>query len=322
MTKIAILDGYTLNPGDLSWEVLKSFGEVTVYDRTPADQVLSRADGCEMVLTNKTPLSRSTLIALPSLKYIGVLATGYDVVDVAAARELGITVTNTPAYGTRSVAQMVFAHLLEICHHVGAHNEAVKEGEWSRRSDYSFWNYPLIELAGKTMGIIGLGRIGQAVAQIALAFGMKVVAVNPDPVPNVHPDIRLTELDDLLHQSDVISLHCPLTEITQGMINKKSLSRMKEGVILINTSRGHLMVEEDLATALKSGKVAAAGLDVLQTEPPPDNHPLFDLPNCFITPHIAWAPIESRIRLMNIAVENIRAFIEGKPLNVVNSIRI
>jgi glycerate dehydrogenase len=318
MNKIVILDGYTLNPGDLSWEELKAFGDVTVHDRTRPDQVLARASDCTILMTNKTILSGETLRSLPSVKYIGVLATGYNVMDIAVARELGITVTNIPAYGTFSVAQMVFAHLLEICHHAGAHNEAVKAGDWSRSGDFCFWNYPLIELSGKTLGIIGLGRIGQAVARIALAFGMEVIA--SDPVANKEDEnqIRMTGIGELLEQSDVISLHCPLTEETRGIINRQTLSQMKDGVILINTARGQLIVEEDLAKALASGKVAAAGLDVLQTEPPPDNHPLLALPNCHITPHIAWAPKEARSRLMAFAVENIRSFLEGKPINVVN----
>jgi len=318
MPKIVILDGYTLNPGDLSWEAMKLLGDLTVYDRTPPDQVVSRAAGCAIVLTNKTRLNRETLRAMPSLKYIGVLATGYNVVDTEAARELGITVTNIPAYGTRSVAQMVFAHLLEICHHVGAHNEAVKRGDWTRSGDFCFWKYPLIELDGKTMGIVGLGRIGHAVAQIARAFGMQVIATDPGLQQAFAGDIRLVELNELLAQSDVISLHCPLSDSTEGIINRQTLSRMKSGVILINTSRGPLVVEEDLVEALKSGKVAAAGLDVLQTEPPREDHPLFSLPNCHITPHIAWAPIEARSRLMEIAAGNIRSFLGGEPVNVVN----
>jgi glycerate dehydrogenase len=317
--KIVVLDGYTLNPGDLSWDALQLLGEVTVYDRTPPDQVVARAAGCDVILTNKTPLTGETLRSLPALKYIGVLATGYNVVDVQAARELSIVVTNIPSYGTRSVAQMAFAHLLEICHHVGAHNEAVQNGEWTRSSDFCFWNYPLIELADKTIGIIGMGRIGREVAGIAWAFGMKVIAMDPDPKPElVDENFRFAALDELLEQSDVISLHCPLVEATKGIVNRETISRMKDGVILINTSRGQLIVEEDLAEALKSGKIAAAGLDVLQTEPPPAGHPLLNLPNCIITPHIAWAPREARIRLMGIAIDNLRSYQEGNPVNVVS----
>jgi len=317
--KIAVLDGYTLNPGDLGWDELDSFGEVTIHDRTPPDQVISRGAGCDILLTNKTALSGDTLRALPALRYIGVLATGYNVVDIRTARELGIVVTNIPSYGTQSVAQMAFAHLLEICHHIGAHSEAVKQGEWSKNGDFCFWNYPLIELADKTIGIIGMGRIGREVAGIARAFGMKIIATDPDPKPElINENLRYATLDELLEQSDVISLHCPLVESTKGIINRKTISRMKDGVILINTSRGQLIVEEDLAEALKSGKIAAAGLDVLQTEPPPDNHPLLNLPNCTVTPHIAWAPREARIRLMKIAVDNLRAFLDGNPVNVVS----
>jgi glycerate dehydrogenase len=318
MNKIVILDGYTLNPGDLSWEGLVALGEVTYYDRTPADQVVERATGAMIILTNKTPLTRESMKQLESLKYIGVLATGYNVVDVAAARELGIVVTNVPVYGTRSVAQLVFAHLLEICHHVGAHNEAVKEGEWSRSPDFSFWKYPLIELDGKTMGIIGYGRIGKAVARIAQAFGMNVLALDPDPKAERDSEsLRFVRLDELLRESDVISLHVPLVKETEGMIHRGTIAQMKDGVILINTSRGQLIVEEDLAEALQSGKVAAAGLDVLQKEPPDEDHPLLSIPNCFITPHIAWAPREARIRLMEVAVDNLRAFLEGNPVNMV-----
>ncbi|MFH0761338.1 MAG: D-2-hydroxyacid dehydrogenase [Bacteroidota bacterium] len=317
--KIVVLDGFTLNPGDLSWDELDSFGEVTIYDRTPPDQIILRAAGCEIVLTNKTPLKGDTIRALPYLKYIGVLATGYNVVDIQTARENGIVVTNIPAYGTQSVAQMVFAHLLEICHHVWAHNEAVKKGGWTKSGDFCFWNYPLIELADKTLGIIGMGRIGREVAGIARAFGMKIIAMDPDPKAElVNEDFRFAGLDEVLEKSDVISLHCPLVEDTKGIINQETISGMKDGVILINTSRGQLIVEEDLAEALKSGKIAAAGLDVLQTEPPPDDHPLLKLPNCIITPHIAWAPREARIRLMQIAIENLRSFLDGNPVNVVS----
>ena len=317
--KIAVLDGYTVNPGDLTWDELSAFGEVSLYDRTPSDQIITRADGCEIIFTNKTPLTADTIALLPSLRYIGVLATGYNVVDIRAAREAGIAVTNIPAYGTQSVAQMVFAHLLGICQQVSAHNEAVKNGEWSKKVDFCFWNYPLIELAGKTMGVIGFGRIGQAVSRIAQAMDMIVIATDPSPkaVPK-EMNVRVTSLNDLLRQSDVISLHCPLAENTEGIINRETLSMMKNGVILINTSRGQLIVEDDLVEALKSGKVSAAGLDVLQTEPPPEDHPLLSLPNCIITPHIAWAPREARLRLMSIAYENLRSFLAGVPVNVVN----
>jgi glycerate dehydrogenase len=319
MVRIVILDGYTLNPGDLTWKSMKSLGEVVVYDRTPVDQIITRAQGFEIVLTNKTPLGRVTLQALPGLKYVGVLATGFNVVDVAAARELGIVVTNIPAYSTMSVVQLVFAHLLEICHHVGAHGEAVRQGDWSRSADFCFWNFPLMELSGKTMGIIGYGQIGRAVARIAQVFGMKVIAVSPHSKPEPESHIRMVDLDALLRESDVISLHSPLNDSTKGIINRETLARMKDGVILINTSRGPLIVEEDLAEALKSGKVAAAGLDVLGAEPPDAVNPLLSAPNCVITPHIAWATLEARNRLMSLAVENIRAYLGGKPVNVVNT---
>jgi glycerate dehydrogenase len=320
--KIVVLDGFTLNPGDLSWDGLNALGEVTLYDRTPVDQVIARATGHQIVLTNKTPLSRDTIRSLPSVKYIGVLATGYNVVDTEAAGGMGIVVTNIPAYSTRSVAQMVFAHLLEICHHVGAHDTAVKRGDWSGGVDFCFWNYPLVELEGKTMGIIGMGRIGQAVAGIARAMGMNIIATTPHPKAEMADgNFQYAGLDELLEKSDVISLHCPVTDATKGIINRQSIAGMKDGVILINTSRGQLIVEEDLAEALKSGKIAAAGLDVMQMEPPPAGNPLLSLPNCIITPHIAWAPREARIRLMKLTVENLRSYLAGKPVNVVSPIQ-
>lgn len=317
--RIIVLDGYTLNPGDLSWDELHAIGEVTIYDRTPPNQVIPRAAGCEVILTNKTILNRDTISRLPEVKYIGVLATGYNVVDVKAAAEAGILVTNIPAYSTRSVAQMVFAHLLEICHHAGAHDQAVKKGDWTGSRDFCFWNYPLIELSGKTMGIIGMGRIGQAVAAIARAMGMNIIGMNSTAKQDVtDPGFRFASLDELLAYSDVISLHCPVTEATTGLINRKTIASMKDGVILINTSRGQLIVEEDLAEALRSGKIYAAGLDVLQSEPPKADNPLINLPNCIITPHIAWAPKEARIRLMALTVGNLRAWLAGNPVNVVS----
>ena len=256
---------------------------------------------------------------MPNVKYIGVLATGYNIVDIEAAKELGITVTNIPTYGTDSVAQMVFAHLLEICHHVAAHSDAVKNGEWTNNVDWCFWKYPLIELAGKTMGIIGYGRIGQAVGRVAQAFGMKVLANDKYPNKDLESDtLKYVELDELLANSDVISLHCPLFEENKGMINKDSIAKMKDGVIIINTSRGPLIVEDDLAEALNSGKVYAAGLDVVSTEPIKADNPLLKAKNIFLTPHIAWAPKESRQRLMDIAVNNLKQFLEGSPVNVVN----
>ncbi len=317
--KLVVLDGYTLNPGDLSWEELEKLGDLTVYERTPEDKIVERIGDAEIVFTNKTPLSRKVLSKAPNLKYIGVLATGYNIVDVKAAKEKGIVVTNIPTYGTDSVAQMVFAHLLEICHHVAAHSEAVKNGEWTSNPDWCFWKYPLIELSCKTMGIIGFGRIGQAVGRIAQAFGMKVLAYDKYQKKDLESDtLKYVELDELLANSDVISLHCPLFEDNIGMINKNTISRMKDGVIIINTSRGPLIVEEDLAEALNSGKVYAAGLDVVSTEPIKADNPLLKAKNIFLTPHIAWAPKESRQRLMDIAVNNLKQFLEGSPVNVVN----
>ncbi len=311
--KIVILDGYTENPGDLSWDGFRALGELTVYDYTAPEEILARIGDAEIVYTNKTPLTRETIFAAPALRYIGVLATGYNVVDVAAAKEKGIPVTNIPTYGTTAVAQYVFALLLSICHHVEHHNGAVQEGRWTRGRDFCFWDYPLIELAGKTMGIIGYGRIGRATAKIARAFGMEVVAYDA-----FAQDEAIVPLDELLARSDVISLHCPLFPETKGMINRESIAKMKDGVILINTSRGPLVVEEDLREALVSGKVYAAAVDVVSTEPIRMENPLLGLPNCLITPHIAWAPKESRKRLMDIAVANLAEYLAGKPVNVVN----
>lgn len=310
--KIVVLDGYTLNPGDLSWKGFEKYGDITVYDRTPKDQVISRIGDASVVLTNKTPITKEIFDGCPNMKYIGVLATGYNVVDVAEAKSRGVIVTNIPTYGTDSVAQFVFALLLEICHNVGEHSESVKDGEWSGSADFCYWHKPLIELAGKTMGIIGYGRIGRRVAEISKAFGMKVLAY----------DITMAEdcvdLETVLRRSDVISLHCPLFKDNVGLINKETIKLMKDNVIIINTSRGPLINEKDLADALNSGKVYAAAVDVLSTEPPKADNPLLSAKNCYITPHIAWAPKEARIRLMNIAVENLGAFVEGKPINVVS----
>lgn len=319
--KIVVLDGYTENPGDLSWEGLERLGELKVYDRTPFDEatILERIGDAEAVYTNKTPLSRAVIEASPALCFIGVLATGYNVVDVAAAKEKGIPVCNIPTYGTDAVGQFAIAMLLEICHHIGHHSGAVHEGKWASCADWCFWDYPLIELAGKTMGIIGFGRIGQRTAQIAQALGMNVLAYDSYQNPNlVSNTCRYTDLDELLALSDVISLHCPLFPETQGIINKANIEKMKDGVILINTSRGPLVVEEDLAEALRSGKVAAAGVDVVSTEPIKPDNVLLSAPNCLITPHIAWAPKESRARLMDCAVKNLEAFVAGNPVNVVN----
>ncbi|WP_338473044.1 D-2-hydroxyacid dehydrogenase [Niallia sp. XMNu-256] len=317
---ICVLDGYTLNPGDLSWSELKQLGKTDIYDRTPLELIFERAANAEIVLTNKTPLSKATLDRLPKLKYIGVLATGYDVVDIQAAKERGIVVTNIPNYGTASVSQMVFALLLEHCHHVQHHSDAVMEGQWGKNSDWCFWNYPLIELAGKTMGIVGLGRIGLQTARIASAFGMEVLAYSRHQREMDLPGFKWADnLNELMRLSDVVSLHCPLTPETEGMINSGNLSMMKRTSILINTSRGKLVNNNDLAEALNAGVIGGAGLDVLAVEPPEETNPLLQAKNCIITPHIAWATKEARNRLFDIAVDNIKAFIAKIPKNVVSS---
>lgn len=316
--KIVVLDGYRENPGDLSWAGLEALGDLTVYDRTPAGEVSRRVRDAEIVITNKTPVTKANIEDCKNIKYIGVLATGYNVVDVDAARERGIPVTNIPTYGTMAVAQTAIALLLEICHHVGAHNDAVQQGAWSSDPDWCFWNYPLIELADKTMGVIGFGRIGQATGRIAAAMGMKVIAHDEYPNDAGRGIAEYVPLDELLANSDVIALHCPLFPSTEGIINSNSIAKMKDGVIIINNSRGQLIVEQDLRDALESGKVYAAGLDVVSSEPIRPDNPLLGARNCLITPHMSWAPKESRARLMDIAVENLRAFIDGKPQNVVN----
>jgi glycerate dehydrogenase len=316
--KIVILDGYTENPGDLSWEGFEKLGDLTVYDRTSEDLIEERIKGAEIVLTNKTPLKRD-VIEKSSMKYIGVLATGFNVVDVVAAKEKGIAVTNIPTYGTAAVAQFAIALLLEMCHHVGHHNAEVQKGRWSESLDFCFWDYPLIELEGKTMGIIGFGRIGQATAKIAIALGMKVLAYDEYVNKDLETDsIKYVSLDELLANSDAISLHAPLTATTEGVINKNNIAKMKEGVLIINTSRGPLIVEEDLKDALNSGKVGAAAVDVVSVEPIKKDNPLLGVKNCIITPHIAWATKEARGRLMDIAVNNLTSFLSGKPINVVN----
>ena len=317
--KIVILDGYTENPGDLSWEGFEQLGELTVYDRTSltdAEEAIARIGEAEVVLTNKTPLTRDILSACPSVRYIGLLATGYNVVDIVAAKEKEITVCNIPTYGTSAVAQMVFALLLEICHHVGEHSQAVLNGDWTNCADFCFWNYPLIELMDKCIGIIGFGRIGQNTAQIAQAFGMKVLAYDEHVIEEAKGLGEYVSLDELLSQSDVISLHCPLLPSTAGIINKDNIAKMKDSAIIINTSRGPLIVEQDLADALNAGKVYAAAVDVVSTEPIKADNPLLKAKNCIITPHIAWAPKESRKRLMDIAVDNLKAFLDGKPVNI------
>jgi glycerate dehydrogenase len=317
--KIVVLDGYTLNPGDLSWDELKKIGDVKVYDRTPADKIAERIGNAEAVFTNKTPLTAEVFDVLPALKFVGVLATGYNVVDIESARQKGITVCNIPSYGTAAVAQFTFALLLELCHHVWPHSEEVKKGSWSSCPDFCFWNYPLIELAGKTMGIIGFGKIGQTTANIAISLGMKILAYDSEKHCELENDIiRYAGFDELLAGSDVISLHCPLFDSTKGIINKRTISIMKDGVMIINTARGQLIVEADLADALNSGKVAGAAVDVVSTEPIISENPLLNAKNCIITPHIAWAPKESRERLMKIAVNNLKQFAAGNLVNVVN----
>jgi glycerate dehydrogenase len=317
--KIVVLDGYTLNPGDLSWHGLKTLGDLVVYDRTPTDKTIDRIGDAEIVFTNKTVIDQQVIDACSAMKFIGVLATGYNVVDVDAAKRSGIAVANIPTYGTTAVSQITIALLLEVCHHIGEHSSSVINGDWANCPDWCYWNSPLIELAGKTLGIIGFGRIGQGTAKIAQALGMKVLAYDSYEIEALKSDtLKYVSLNELLSNSDVISLHCPLFESTQGIINKKNIAKMKDGVIIINTSRGPLVVEEDLAQALNSGKVYAAGLDVVSSEPIKVDNPLLKAKNCIITPHIAWAPIESRSRLMAIAVDNLEKFLENVPVNIVN----
>lgn len=319
--KIVILDGYCLNPGDLNWSGFESLGEVTVYDRTPVDdveEILRRIGDSEIVLTNKTPITRTILDRRPGIRYVGLLSTGYNVVDTAAAREKGIPVCNIPGYGTAAVAQMAIALLLEICCKVGHHDRAVHEGRWSSCIDYCFWDGTLMELAGKTLGIIGYGSIGQATGEIAKALGMTVIATGSRPWGEGQRPAPYIPLEELLGRSDVVSLHCPLFPATKGIINRENIGKMKDGAILINTSRGPLIVEQDVADALNSGKLYAAGVDVAEAEPIPADSPLLTAKNCVITPHIAWAPLEARQRLMDIAVGNLRGFLAGAPENVVN----
>ena len=322
--KIVVLDGYTLNPGDISWEGLEQFGELKVndrisYDEKDEDLIVEAVGDAEIVFTNKTPMTRAAIQRMPNLKYIGVLATGYNVVDIETAKERGIVVTNIPTYGTASVGQFAIAMLLEICHHIGHHSKAVHEGKWESNPDWCFWDYPLIELAGKNMGIIGYGRIGQTTGRIAQALGMKVLAYDEYKNPELESETcKYVTLEELYKESDVIALHCPLFPSTEGIINKDTIAKMKDGVIILNNSRGPLIVEQDLADALNSGKVYAAGVDVASTEPIKGDNPLLQAKNCFITPHISWAPKESRQRLMDIAVESLAAYLENKPINVVN----
>ncbi|MDU5334412.1 D-2-hydroxyacid dehydrogenase [Enterococcus sp.] len=319
--KIVVLDGYALNPGDLSWQGFEKYGDVTIYDRTSftdKQEIISRIGEAEAILTNKTPIDEEVLAAAPNLKYIGVVATGYNVVDIEAAGKRGIPVTNIPAYGTDAVAQFSFALLLEIANQVGVHNESVHQGDWQRSDDFTYQKTPLMELQGKTMGLIGYGEIAQATAKIAHAFNMEVIYWNHRSKEPQAEWAQQVSIEELYQRSDVISLHVPQTADTEEMINRESIAKMKDGVILLNTARGGLLDEAAVATALNEGKIFAAGVDVVSSEPMAEDNPLLAAKNCFITPHIAWRPLETRERLMGIAVDNFAAFLEGKSKNVVN----
>lgn len=317
--KIVVLDSYALNPGDLSWDWLTALGECEIYDRTPAEKIFERCDGADIILTNKTPLNRDMLKKLHNLKYIALLSTGYNIVDCEYAKKLGIPVSNIPAYSTNAVAQLTFSLILEITNRVGLHSQSVKDGEWSACPDFCYWKTPLTELCGKTLGIVGFGQIGQAVADIAEAFKMNVIAVSGHETDQSNrKNFRWVDTDTLISTSDIISLHCPLTEKTTGLVNEEFLNKCKDGAIIINTSRGPVVDDKALANALNSGKISGAGLDVLTAEPPSAENPLLNAKNCFITPHIAWAAFETRERLMNILHENVLAYLNGTPQNVVN----
>jgi glycerate dehydrogenase len=317
--KIVVLDGYTLNPGDLSWDELKKFGEVVIHDRTPVDKVVERAAGAEIIFTNKTPVTEEAITRLSSLKFIGVLATGYNIVNTEAAKAKGIIVSNVPGYGTTSVVQLTFALLLELCQHVQRHSDSVMAGRWATSPDWCYWDFPLVELSGKTIGIVGFGRIGQQVGDVATAFGMNIIGNSRTQTDQSHrKNFRWATVQELLHNSDVVSIHCPLFPETKGLINKANLQLMKPSAFLLNTSRGPIIVDEDLADALNDDVIAGAGIDVLSAEPPPKDNALFRAKNCIITPHIAWATKEARIRLMQTTVSNLAAFLKGAPVNVVN----
>jgi glycerate dehydrogenase len=317
--KIVVLDGYTLNPGDLDWAGLEALGELKVYDRTAYGETAARCADADAILTNKAPLRKDVLEKLPSLKYIGVLATGYNIIDTETAKKKNVVVANVPGYGTASVVQMTFSLLLELCLHLQKHSDAVRSGRWSASPDFCFWDFPLIELAGKTMGIIGFGNIGEKVGDLATAFGMNLLGNRRNPTEQSHrKNFRWASVDEILEASDVLSLHCPLSPETEGFLNRQSLKKMKKSAFLINTSRGQLVVDEDLAEALNKDLIAGAGIDVLSVEPPPPDNPLLRAKNCIITPHIAWATKEARARLMNTAVNNLSAFIAGSPVHVVN----
>lgn len=313
--KIVVLDGYAANPGDLNWDGLKALGECTIYDRTAPEDVLERAKGAEAILTNKVAITADHMAALPDLKYIGVLATGYNIIDIAAAKERNIVVTNIPAYSTPSVAQMVFAHILNITNRVQHYTDEIREGKWTDSDDFCFWDTPLIELLGKKIGLIGLGQTGYNTARLAIGFGMKVWAYTSKSRLQLPPEIRKAELNQLFRECDIVSLHCPLTEATRNLVNAERLAMMKPTAIVINTARGPLVNEQDLAEALNSGKIYAAGVDVLSTEPPRADNPLLTARNCFITPHIAWATSAARERLQTIMLENIKVYLDGKPIN-------
>jgi len=316
--KIVVLDGYTLNPGDLEWDEISALGELKVYDRTNPGDIMERASGAEALFTNKVIITRETMANLAALKFIGVLATGYNVVDTEAAREAGIIVTNIPAYSTQSVAQLAFAHILNFARQVDLHARQVREGAWTGHRDFCFWSTPQTELTGKVLGIIGFGRIGQAIAKIGDAMGMEIIFQNHRKKENIPAYARQVSLEELLHNSDYISINCPLTSDNQGFINKETLDLMKPDAFLINTGRGPLINEQDLADALNSGKIGGAGLDVLSIEPAREGNPLLTAKNCYITPHIAWATKEARVRLMGIAASNLKSFMEGNPVNVVS----
>ena len=329
MRKGVVLDGYTANPGDLSWKPFEEFCEITVYDRTPDAEIVSRIGDAEIVFTNKTPLTRMTLASLPNLKYLGAMSTGYNVIDVEAAKEMGVTVTFVPEYATYATAQMTIAHLLELSNQVGRHNRIVHEGGWERSVDFCFTSGPLTELLQKTLGLVGYGKIAGRVAAIAQALGMEVLATSRSienrlasgELPSGHKDdigVKYVSFDELLRRSDVISFHCPLTPETQGLANRETISRMKNGAFLINTSRGPVLNENDVAEALRTGKLAGVAVDVLSTEPPSADNPLLTAPGCIITPHIAWAPKETRQRLLDTVYENLQAFLTGNPKNVVS----
>ena len=316
--KIVILDGHAVNPGDLSWDCFRTFGDVTVYERTDPSQTAQRLKDAEIVMTNKTPITAELLDTCPAIRLICVLATGYNVVDCAAARQRGIPVCNVPDYGTNAVAQFTFSLLLELCNRVGLHSDAVHNGEWTNCPDFCFWKTPQMELAGKTLGIIGFGRIGRAVGKIAKAMGMNVFAYNRSRHPDGASIGEYVDLDTLLEKSDIISLHCPLTAENTGLINAASIAKMKDGAILLNTARGGLLNEQDIADALRSGKLKAAAVDVVSYEPIQKDNPLLTAPNCIITPHMAWAPVESRQRILNCTVASIQAFLDGYPIHTVN----